>query len=125
MRQVSERLFCLAPLLLLSVVLPGCGLFHSPQPEPALPAPVSPVREFIIRHTPGAADAVGTVSDPEFGENIRIVLEQEFLSASGQHCRRASLFSVHGEVEVVIMCRDDNGAWSMAPRVWGQGLSQR
>lgn len=125
MRLVSKRLLCLAPLLLLSVLLSGCGLFRSSQPEPVPPAPPSPVREFIMKHTPGSADSVGTVSDPEFGENIRIVLEQEFLSASGQHCRRASLFSVHGEAEVVIMCRDDNGAWTMAPRVWGQGLSQQ
>lgn len=118
-RALSQGLsLALLPAVLL---LSGCGF--SSQPEAALPAAPSPVREFIIQHQPGAADSVGTVSDPEFGENLRIVLEQEFLSASGQNCRRASLFSAHGEAEVVIMCRAADGAWIMAPRVWGRGLS--
>lgn len=123
MRLVCKRLLWLAPLLLFSFLLSGCGFFQSTQPEPTPPVPLSPVREFIIQHKPGSVESIGTVSDPEFGENLRIVLEQEFLSASGQTCRRASLFSVRGEAEVVIMCREDEGIWTMAPRVWGQGLS--
>ena len=109
------------PGLLLCASLSGCAWFSSPKPM-APSRPFSPVQEFIISHTPGSADATGTVSDPEFGDTLRIVLEQEFLSAAGETCRRASLFSPRGEAEMVVMCRNAEGLWTMAPRVWGQGL---
>ena len=109
--------------LLLSLCLSGCGLFGSPAPEPAA-APLTPVQEFIVSHTSGTADATGTVSDPEFGESLRIVVEQEFLSATGETCRRASLLSPQGDTEMVVMCQDSSGRWKMAPRVWGRGLSR-
>ncbi len=119
MRRVFRRFF--VPGLLLCALLAGCSFFDRPQP--ALPAqPLSPVQEFIISRTPGTPDAAGTVHDPEFGGAVRVVLEQEFLAASGETCRRASLFSPRGESEVVIMCRGASGAWTMAPRIWGQGL---
>lgn len=108
-------------LLALCASLSGCGLFNSPT-EVSPAKPLSPVQEFIVSCTPGSPDAMGTVSDPAFGENLRIVLEHEFLSAAGETCRRASLFSPRGEAEMVVMCRDGSGAWAMAPRVWGQGL---
>ena len=115
------RVLCLPCVVLLCASLSACGLFGPSKPTLST-QPKSPVREFIISHTPGSANATGTVSDPEFGENLRIVLEHEFLSASGETCRRASLFSQRGEAEVVVMCRDAAGEWVMAPRVWGQGL---
>lgn len=118
MKRVARRFFL--PALLLSVSLAGCGFFDRPPPVP--PPPLSPVQEFIVTRTPGAPEATDTISDPAFGENLRIVLEQEFLSAAGETCRRASLFSPHGESEVIIMCRDGLGAWTMTPRIWGQGL---
>lgn len=109
------------PILLLCVPIAGCGLYNAPAtPPPA--KPLSPVQEFIVSRTPGSADAMGTVSDPAFGENLRIVLEQEFFSAAGETCRRASLFSPRGEAEMVVMCRNESDVWTMAPRVWGQGL---
>lgn len=108
---------------LLCACLSGCALFDSPAPPPP-ERPLSPVREFMISHTPGTADAVGTVSDPEFGDNLRIALEQEFLSAAGETCRRASLTTRRGEAEMVVMCRNASGVWTMAPRVWGRGLPQ-
>ena len=117
----SHKWTFLPGLLVLCASLSGCGLFNSPTVvSPA--KPLSPVQEFIVSRTPGSADAMGTVSDPAFGENLRIVLEQEFLSAAGETCRRASLFSPRGEAEMVVMCRDGSGTWTMAPRVWGQGL---
>lgn len=85
--------------------------------------PLSPVREFITTRTPGSPEASGTISDPEFGADLRITLEQEFLSAAGETCRRASLLSPRGEAEMVVMCRGNDGLWTLAPRVWGQGLS--
>ena len=117
----SVRLFYIPFILVLCAPLAACGLFGPSKPTLST-QPKSPVREFIISHTPGSANATGTVSDPEFGDNLRIVLEHEFLSASGETCRRASLFSQRGEAEVVVMCRDTKGEWAMAPRVWGQGL---
>lgn len=109
-------------LLALCAALSGCGLFNNSPTAVAPAKPLSPVQEFIVNRTPGSADAMGTVSDPSFGENLRIVLEQEFISAAGETCRRASLFSPRGEAEMVVMCRDGSGVWTMAPRVWGQGL---
>ena len=109
--------------LLISLCLSGCGLFASPAPAPE-PAPLSPVQAFIISRTPGTADATGAVDDPDFGGSLRIVLEQEFLSAADATCRRASLLSPQGDTEMVVMCRDSSGNWKMAPRVWGRGLSQ-
>lgn len=111
----------IAPIMLLCAASSGCALFTSP--DPVLPTRAySPVEQFILSRTPGASSAVGTVSDPAFGENLRIVLEQEYLSGAGETCRRASLFSPRGEAEVVVMCRDASGLWTMAPRVWGIGL---
>ncbi|MCL1940070.1 MAG: hypothetical protein FWG04_05360 [Desulfovibrionaceae bacterium] len=115
-----KRLQAWGVALLFSVFLSGCAWFRAPVPEPV--QPLSPVREFMVSRTPGAADATGTVSDPEFGQNLRIVLEQEFLSATGDTCRRASLLSLAGAAEMVVMCREASGNWKMAPRVWGQGL---
>ncbi len=108
-------------LALLCLALAGCSFFN--RPEPSLPPrQLSPVEAFIVSRTPGTPGATGMVSDPAFGDELRLVLEQEFLSAAGETCRRASLFSPRGETEVVIMCRGADGTWVMAPRVWGQSL---
>lgn len=108
----------------LSLLNTACGLFSSKQDSSLVPVALSPVEVFIISHNPGASDAVGVINDSEFGENVRIVLEQEFTSASGATCRRASLFSTNGEAEVVIMCKDEKEEWKMVPRVWGQGINK-
>ncbi|SBW08995.1 conserved exported hypothetical protein [uncultured delta proteobacterium] len=109
------------PIMLLCAASSGCAFFTAP--DPVLPTRVySPVEQFILSRTPGTSGAVGTVSDPAFGDNLRIVLEQEYLSGAGETCRRASLFSSRGEAEVVVMCRGASGLWTMAPRVWGIGL---
>lgn len=113
-RLLSFLFFCL--------LLAGCSLLGSSgQTSPELRT-FSSVERFIITHTPGTPDASGIVSDPAFGEALRIILEKEFLSASGETCRSASVFSPEGNVEVVVMCRDKTGDWSMVPRVWGQGV---
>jgi hypothetical protein len=119
MKHIAGRIFL--PGSLACALLSGCIPFTSP-PAPLPAQQLTPVQAFIARHTPGDADAAGTVSDPAFGENLRIVLEQEFFSASGEICRGASLFSQRGEAEVVVMCRNASGHWTMAPRIWGQGL---
>ncbi len=121
MRSFYGRLF-LPGLLPVLLALSGCLFASQPRPEEPQPRGLSPVERFMVVRTPGGPDSTGVVSDPEFGENLRIVLEQEFLSASGETCRRASLLSQNGESEVVIMCRDKTGEWRLAPRLWGQGL---
>lgn len=111
----------LCPLLSCALTLAGCGFFASPGKELPAPKPLSPVELFIVQHMPGEP---GLVDDPAFGGTVRVVPEQEFFSASGETCRRASVFSPEGEVEVVVMCRDkESGGWIMAPRVWGRGLA--
>lgn len=115
--------WAVAALLLFSALTGGCTLFGSDQLPPVQDIPLSPVQEFIVANAPGSAGSSGVISDPEFGTDIRITVEQEFISATGETCRRAALFSQKGDTEMVVMCRNASGAWKMAPRVWGQGLS--
>lgn len=65
-----------------------------------------------------------TVTDPDFGKDVRVSLDELFTSAKGEDCKRGTVLSSQREAEVVVICRDDKGRWTMAPRVWGQGISQ-
>lgn len=100
-----------------------CGCFGASKPEPAAPSsPSSPVLEFITANVPGAS---AVLHDPEFGEDIRVTLEEDFTSAGGETCKRATLLSVAQEAEVVVACRSSDGRWQLAPRIWGTGLLPR
>lgn len=104
--------------VLAALLLGGCGFGSAPaQPE----TPPGPVTGFMIVSTVGET---ATVDDPDFGKGVRVSLDELFTSAKGEDCKRATVLSGQREAEVVVICRDGNGRWTMAPRVWGQGLSQ-
>ncbi|WP_165071688.1 DVU3141 family protein [Desulfovibrio sp. ZJ200] len=110
------------PLPLLSlplvVLLHGCGLFADAPPLPPQ-TPPGPVEAYMISANPGDST---TIDDPNFGKNVRVTLENGFTSAKGEECKRASVLSGQKEAEVVVICRNSEGEWRMAPRVWGHGI---
>ena len=71
-----------------------------------------------------AVGETATVDDPDFGKGVRVSLDELFTSAKGEDCKRGTVLSGQREAEVIVICKDDKGRWTMAPRVWGQGLSQ-
>ena len=107
-----------ALLLALSLTVPLAGCFGGESTPP--PPPPGPVETFLINAAPGAST---TVDDPQFGPQVHVLLEDNFISASGENCRRATVRSQRQEAEVVVICRDGQGVWRLAPRVWGQGLT--
>lgn len=119
---VCSRLLPLALLCAVSLLMTACGgkpmLVESPLEEATTKAPLL---DYIATHDAGST---ATIDDPAFGKGVRVFLEGSFLSATGQECRRATLLSRNGEAEVVVACKGDDGAWSLAPRIWGQGLSE-
>lgn len=107
-----------ALMLALSLTVPLAGCFGGESTPP--PPPPGPVETFLINAAPGAST---TVDDPQFGPQVHVLLEDNFISASGEDCRRATVRSQRQEAEVVVICRDGQGVWRLAPRVWGQGLT--
>lgn len=107
-----------ALLLALSLTVPLAGCFGGESTPP--PPPPGPVETFLINAAPGAST---TLDDPQFGPQVHVLLEDNFISASGEDCRRATVRSQRQEAEVVVICRDGQGVWRLAPRVWGQGLT--
>ena len=104
--------------VLTALLLGGCGFGGSPaQPE----TPPGPVTGFMIV---SAVGETATVDDPDFGKGVRVSLDEFFTSAKGEDCKRGTVLSGQREAEVIVICKDDRGRWTMAPRVWGQGLSQ-
>ena len=104
--------------VLAALLLGGCGFGAAPaQPE----TPPGPVTGFMIVSNVGE---VTTVDDPDFGKNVRVSLDELFTSAKGENCKRGTVLSGQREAEVVVICQDSTGRWTMAPRVWGQGISQ-
>lgn len=105
-------------LLALSLTVPLAGCFGGESTPP--PPPPGPVETFLINAAPGTAT---TVDDPQFGPQVHVQLEDNFISATGENCRRATVRSQRQEAEVIVICRDGQGVWRLAPRVWGQGLT--
>ena len=104
--------------LFAALLLGGCGFGGSPaQPE----TPPGPVTGFMIASNVGET---ATVDDPDFGKGVRVSLDELFTSAKGEDCKRGTVLAGQREAEVIVICRDTIWRWNMAPRVWGQGLSQ-
>lgn len=106
--------------LLLLTCLGGCFWQTSPVAPPPVPQELSPVAQFMISNTPGAT---ALIQDESFGGEVRITLEDAFLSAAGDTCKRATLLSEQHEAEIVVICRNKtNDEWKLMPRVWGRGI---
>ena len=107
----------LLPLLcVLFLTLPGCGMFGSSTPPPPPEKPYTPLVDFMVKHQVGES---GSVDDPDFGKEIRITMQDSFNSASGEYCKRATIVPKDKEAEVVVICREGDQPWKLAPRIWG------
>lgn len=116
------RRFAVFALVSLLVSLGGCFWHTSPAvPEPE-PEELSPVAQFMVSNAPGAT---ALIQDDTFGGEVRVTLEDSFVSAAGETCKRATLLSLQQEAEIVVICRngDQNiGHWRLIPRIWGRGI---
>ncbi|MEG2172632.1 MAG: DVU3141 family protein [Desulfovibrionaceae bacterium] len=112
MKKILVYMACIALLGSLA----GCGLMGSDTPPPPT---YGPVAEFVIAQNAGSSTVV---DDPEFGNAITVIIQDTFYSASGEECKRATLLAQDKQAEIVAMCRKGTGPWTMAPRIWGQGL---
>lgn len=101
----------------LSLFLAGCGLFADAPPPPQTPP--GPVEAYMISAAPGSSTSL---DDPEFGLAVRVTVDEVFTSAKGENCKRGTVLAGQKEAEVVVICRDGQGRWQLAPRVWGQGI---
>ena len=77
-----------------------------------------------------ATGATAVIEDETFGGEVRVTLEDAFLSAAGETCKRATLLSAQHEAEIVVICHNGQegdgsnpGEWRLMPRVWGKGIS--
>lgn len=112
--------FC---IIALCTMLTGCGLMDEKTVQPLTePSNDSPVVVFMTQNEPGASSSL---TDGNFGGNVRVTMEESFLSAGNELCKRATVLSSQQEAEIVVICRPaysgDDGAWRLAPRVWGNG----
>ena len=114
-------------MILCALCLGGCfGQSQPPQPE-FVPDPLTPVGRFMVANTPGAT---ALIEDATFGGEVRITLEDTFLSAAGETCKRATLLSASHEAEIIVICHNGQDGdesnpdeWRLMPRVWGKGIS--
>ncbi|WP_443827091.1 DVU3141 family protein [Desulfovibrio sp.] len=109
----------LSTLLMLTtcLALNGCGLLgDSPETPEYKP---SPVENFMANAVPGD---ITTLSDPAFGTDVHVSMEDSFFSAAGEECKRATVRNNFNEAEIIVACRNAQGQWRLAPRVWGQGM---
>ena len=113
-----SRMAALAAALLLVLPLAACGLGEAPQREET---PPGPVESFMIISTPGQTTVL---DDVQFGQGVNVSVDEVFTSAKGENCKRGTVLAGQKEAEVVVICQDDQGRWTMAPRVWGQGISK-
>lgn len=73
--------------------LVSCSWQSAPTPPPVEPQPLSPVAQFMVANATGAT---AVIEDETFGGEVRVTLEDAFLSqrakpASGLLCFRRSM----------------------------------
>ncbi len=114
--------FTLVVLSSLLLSLGGCFWKNTPVlPEPE-PETLSPVVQFMVSNSPGAT---ALIQDETFGGEVRVSLEDSFVSAAGETCKRATLLSAQQEAEIIVICRSEDsgtGHWRLMPRIWGRGI---
>ena len=97
----------------------GCSWFGGAAPQPETPP--GPVTAFMVGAGTGEN---ATLDDPDFGRGVKVSVDELFTSAKGEDCKRGTVLTDRGEAEVVVICRGADGRWTLAPRVWGQGISR-
>lgn len=104
-------------------------LAERPHSPPVEPQPLSPVAQFMVANATGAT---AVIEDETFGGEVRVTLEDAFLSAAGETCKRATLLSAQHEAEIVVICHNGQegdgsnpGEWRLMPRVWGKAFPRR
>ena len=115
-----RRFIPIALPLLLS--LGGCFWNPPPVPQEPEPEPLSPVVQFMVSNSPGAT---ALIQDETFGGEVRVSLEDSFVSAAGETCKRATLLSPQQEAEIIVICHSNesgSGHWKLMPRIWGRGI---
>ena len=87
--------------------LVSCSWQSAPTPPPVEPQPLSPVAQFMVANATGAT---AVIEDETFGGEVRVTLEDAFLSAAGETCKRATLLSAQHEAEIVVICHNGQEA---------------
>ena len=64
--------------------LVSCSWQSAPTPPPVEPQPLSPVAQFMVANATGAT---AVIEDETFGGEVRVTLEDAFLSAAGETCK--------------------------------------
>ncbi len=107
--------------------LVSCSWQSAPPPPPVEPQPLSPVAQFMVANATGTT---AVIEDETFGGEVRVTLEDAFLSAAGETCKRATLLSAQHEAEIIVICHNGQegdesnpGEWRLMPRVWGKGIT--
>ncbi|MFQ8735367.1 MAG: DVU3141 family protein [Bilophila wadsworthia] len=59
--------------------------------------------QFMVANATGAT---AVIEDETFGGEVRVTLEDAFLSAAGETCKRATLLSAQHEAEIVVICHN-------------------
>lgn len=121
------RLMYTSCLALLLGGLGGCFWQSAPLPEETTAPPLSPVARFMVANTSGAT---ALIDDAVFGGEVRVTVEDTFLSAAGETCKRATVLSAQHEAEIIVICHNgqegdesDPAEWRLMPRVWGKGIA--
>jgi len=72
-----------------------------------------------IATQPDSHRAQATINDPIFGSSVVAQLDGDYFAASGLYCRRVRLKENPSEslFELVAVCKDQDGEWTLAPRV--------
>lgn len=109
----SSVLRYLLPVFPVLLLLPACA---PPRPSVPVSSPHlrSPLTVWAADHRPGSR---AELDDPGFGK-IDVVLEQEYRAASGLLCKRVRVKSASSCGEEVSVCREGEGEWFLAPRIW-------
>ncbi|MBN1141008.1 MAG: hypothetical protein JXB25_04305 [Deltaproteobacteria bacterium] len=121
------------PRVLLAATALACAFLTascSPTGEggrrPLASPPESPMADprSITAWVGNAAEGEKTVlDDPEFGLGVTVVAEKNYRSALDHSCRRARVLAATPPGETIAVCKEKDGDWFLAPRIWGRPVA--
>lgn len=116
----------------LFLMLQGCALLSTGTGQSAAQVALPPVSAAVssplvtwASAQPPDSHADTILDDLEFGQNVSVRVERNYLSALGMPCRRirVNLADNSTPAETVAVCQDDNHSWLLAPRVWRNSVA--